>query len=230
MCGKKASASLDTPYCTAHLKTHIANITKERTLKKVSAINANRISTQTLAIKLYELLDTMPELLNVREVLIENQPSMKNPTMKTISSIIFSYFILKGMVQTKKIQNVKLICPSNKLKVGTDANDKLKSIKKEEGGNDRKVYQMTKKIGIMFCKELIKDDPIHLEMINRQKKQDDLCDSFLQAYYYMFCKSVYGVPENVKVILNGLIKPVEDEEDVEENVEENGINLEDLDY
>lgn len=222
LCDKRAVLSLELdgknyPYCKTHLDSHVKQITKDRSLKKINKTNANKIPLQTLAVKLFEHLEKNSEFLNVHEVLIENQPTFKNPTMKTISSFLYSYFMLKGFIENKTIKNVKFISPSNKLKVGSDADKKLKNVKKE---NNKKVYKMTKNLGIKFCKELIKDDEQNLEFIKKQKKQDDLCDSFLQAYYYIFCKN--GVPKNVEDMLN---KIVSEENDINSNNNKNVIDL-----
>ena len=85
------------------------------------------------------------------------------------------------------------------------ANNKLKEMK-EEGADERKIYNFTKNMGIKFCKELIKDDIEHLEFINKQKKQDDLCDAFLQAFYYIFCQN--GVPTHISDIIENLTEKV----------------------
>jgi hypothetical protein len=69
--------------------------------------------------KLHEL----PQLLDVDSVVIENQPSLKNPQMKSIQMILYSYFLILGKVIgnseiTKSyIQNVDFCSASNKLKV-----------------------------------------------------------------------------------------------------------------
>lgn len=222
-CDKKAQSCIEvnkknTAYCKTHLNVHMKQMDKDRSLKKVKKINANKIPIETLAIKLLEILDSIMEFKNVDEVLIENQPSLKNPTMKTISSVLFSYFVLKGMVEKHNISNVQFISPSNKLKVGSEANKKLKNMKKK-GDNDRKVYAQTKKMGTEFCKELIKDDIQNTEFLNKQKKKDDLADSFLQGYYYIFCKN--GVPKNMQDILNQLVLK-------DDNNDEKGIDLTNL--
>jgi len=177
----KSSKSIS--YCKTHLKIY-------QTLKK---IRPSKSSLQTLAKKLFAILDTVTEFKTMDEVLIENQPTLKNPTMKTIASLLFSYFILRGC------DDVKFICPSNKLKVSKTANSKVKSQE-----NERKIYKMTKELGIKFCKELIKKDKENTVFINKQKKQDDLCDAFLQCYHYMFCKE--GVPLDISTILDKLVK------------------------
>lgn len=69
--------------------------------------------------KLHEL----PQLLNVDTVVIENQPSLKNPQMKSIQMILYSYFLILGKVigngehSKYYIQNVDFCSASNKLKV-----------------------------------------------------------------------------------------------------------------
>ena len=68
--------------------------------------------------KLHEL----PQLLNVDCVVIENQPSLKNPQMKSIQMILYSYFLILGKVignntNSCYIENIEFCSASNKLKV-----------------------------------------------------------------------------------------------------------------
>ena len=87
--------------------------------------------------KLYEI----PELLNVDIVIIENQPSLKNPKMKSIQMILYSYFIILGKIigngekTTSYIDKIDFCSASNKLKVydGPEINiiSKNKDIKKK---------------------------------------------------------------------------------------------------
>jgi len=69
--------------------------------------------------KLYE----KPQLLDVDLVVIENQPSLKNPQMKSIQMILYSYFLILGKVigngdnTTGYIQKIDFCSASNKLKV-----------------------------------------------------------------------------------------------------------------
>ena len=69
--------------------------------------------------KLYE----KPQLLNVDIVIIENQPSLKNPQMKSIQMILYSYFLILGKVigygdnSIKSIDKIDFCSASNKLKV-----------------------------------------------------------------------------------------------------------------
>ena len=43
-------------------------------------------------------LNDIPELLDVDIVIIENQPSLKNPQMKSIQMILYSYFLILGKI------------------------------------------------------------------------------------------------------------------------------------
>ena len=72
---------------------------------------------ENIPIKLQEI----PQLLDVDHVVIENQPSLKNPQMKSIQMILYSYFIILGkavnMGEFKNITNIDFCSASNKLKV-----------------------------------------------------------------------------------------------------------------
>ena len=82
--------------------------------------------------KLHEL----PYLLNVDKVVIENQPSLKNPQMKSIQMIVYSYFLMYGKVlniNENKIMDIDFCNASNKLKVYKGPEIILvKKIKKEK--------------------------------------------------------------------------------------------------
>jgi len=62
------------------------------------------------------------QLLDVDIVVIENQPSLKNPKMKSIQMILYSYFLIlgKGIGNWDKIggyiQSIDFCSASNKLK------------------------------------------------------------------------------------------------------------------
>tara|TARA_B100001175_G_C19455636_1_gene613649 strand:+ start:623 stop:1294 length:672 start_codon:yes stop_codon:yes gene_type:complete len=65
-------------------------------------------------------LSELDYLLDVDKVVIENQPSLKNPQMKSIQMIVYSYFIMYGKVLSNnenKISDIDFCNASNKLKV-----------------------------------------------------------------------------------------------------------------
>jgi hypothetical protein len=80
-------------------------------------------------------LDENKFLLDVDAVVIENQPSLKNPKMKSIQMIVYSYFLMYGKVlnhNENKIQNVDFCNASNKLKVYKGPEISLDDLKKKK--------------------------------------------------------------------------------------------------
>ena len=63
-----------------------------------------------------ETLNAKPNLREVDKVVIENQPAMKNPTMKSIQMMIYSYFLMNGVCYDSPITNIEMINARNKLK------------------------------------------------------------------------------------------------------------------
>lgn len=175
-CNKKTCILLDNkPLCNTHEKI----IRKNIDLKPIKKKNSNKVSIDILSRNLFIELNNHPEFLHVNKVLIENQPTLKNPTMKTISVMLYSYFQLKGTVDNKFIESVEFIAPCNKLKIDPEAVKQVNKIK----DNKSQAKALTKKLGIEICKSLIDEE--HLEFLSSFKKQDDLCDAFLQVYYYV---------------------------------------------
>lgn len=78
-------------------------------------------------------------LLDVDAVVIENQPSLKNPKMKSIQMIVYSYFLMYGKIlnQTeKKIKYIDFCNASNKLKVYKGPKICLEDLKKKKKSID----------------------------------------------------------------------------------------------
>lgn len=173
ICNKKSKYKfMDKYYCEAH-KIKIKNIINKPISKNI----------QNLAVKLYEKLDLIPELLAVDQVLIENQPSLINPTMKTMSALIFAYFILNGVIKNNQIKSVKFISPLRKLdipeKILSELNLELKPV-----NNKNKKYLERKNLSILYTKYLLKNNNNKdmVDYLEKFKKQDDLSDAFLQGF------------------------------------------------
>jgi hypothetical protein len=146
---------LEQGWCNEHFDDEYAAFIKKKT-KKISQ-NSNKISLNVLGLSMFKKLDKMPELLTVDEVLIENQPTMINPTMKTVSSMLFSYFIMRGVHEKTRtgstITSINFCSPANKITVGG------KSVGKKltnANGADKGVYKITKELGKVFCKALVR--------------------------------------------------------------------------
>jgi hypothetical protein len=184
-------------------------------------------SLQKLTILLYNILDIKKELLQVDEVLIENQPTFINPTMKTMSAIVYSYFIIRGFIgkTNSTIKEVKFISPSKKLTVCEETDKILEKTDKS------KIYKMTKKLGIKYCKALINsNDKIYLD---EHKKKDDLCDCFLQGFQYLFkpVPKVYfdKIRDDLDVI-EPKKKKRNKKEIIDNNIEENNGDLDVIEH
>ncbi|ARF09342.1 hypothetical protein Catovirus_2_291 [Catovirus CTV1] len=231
-CKKKATCSIKSVeghYCNNHAKMVVGAKLRSLAPKKMADQNCNKIPIQTLAIKLFDNLDKKHNFLTANEILIENQPTFLNPTMKTISAILYSYFCLRGIHEKKlnnsNIESVKFFSPSNKLKVNTEHTNNLLNIKKEPEDTKAKkvIYDITKNLGKSYCTALIKEDVEKYEYLKNQAKTDDLCDSFLQAFFYLFCKNE-SMPEKYKNILDNVAKEVNTVEKLKSDNKKNKKN------
>lgn len=187
-CTKNSYFSLDNKnYCTAHAKTLYKRYQTSKKFIPIKKINASIESIDVLRKKLVEELDKKKHFLNCNIVLIENQPTLKNPKMKAISSTIYDYFLIRGIIDkiinNSNIVMVKYISPSNKLKIA-DEGDTKKLVKLK--GDETKTYKMTKSLGIKYCLKLIEGMDEWIKVFNSYKKKDDMADSFLQGMYYIF--------------------------------------------
>jgi len=95
------------------LDWNIVNLVDNEQMKK----NTNLLF-ENIPRKLYDI----PQLLDVDIVVIENQPSLKNPKMKSIQMILYSYFLILGKTigndLTKSyIDKLDFCSASNKLKI-----------------------------------------------------------------------------------------------------------------
>ena len=113
------------------------------------------------------------KILDVKTVVIENQPVLKNPTMKSIQIILYSYYLINKLDQD---YSIKLVPANSKLKFSI-TNDSIEEIKKIK---DK--YQKNKKLAIEYCRDLVKE-PTWIDFFEKFKKKDDLADSFLLIYY-----------------------------------------------
>ena len=123
-------------------------------LSNVKQPTIKDVDIDKLKYNLWILLDQIIELLKVDEVIIENQPSLKNPKMKSIAETLYNYFLCRGIIDTKitmsPITNVKYISPSNKLKINKDNTKLVLSNSK----NKTETYKLTKELGIMYCQTI----------------------------------------------------------------------------
>lgn len=171
-CDNTAKKIIDgTLLCTAHCKLKKYNGKKVKNIKK----NDNKMLNQ--GINIVNMLDEKENFLEANVICIENQPALKNPTMKSIQMIIYSYFLIKGVVDITSVNNIEMINARNKLKAyqGEDIECDIKD-----------KYKRTKYLGIKYCESMIKDeDEMYVDKFNYSRKKDDLADAYLQGMYYI---------------------------------------------
>jgi hypothetical protein len=180
VCQKNAKYEINSKfYCTNHKTRYLKKWDSEIELKKFNAAKVKGTSVIDLKLNLVNKLDSLKEILNVDEVCIENQPAFKNPRMKAISDTLYTWFVIRGMVDSNNIKKINFISPSNKLKI-EDKEDEIN----EEIENSSNKYKTTKKLSIQNCKEILKYNQEYINMIEKFSKQDDICDTIMMSIYY----------------------------------------------
>lgn len=122
-------------------------------------------------------IEEKPVLMDIDEVVIENQPTMKNPRMKNIQVMLFSHFVMRD--KNNRIKNVSYISATNKLK---EAYKKVDITLHKMPANAK---AQRKKLAIIYTKELLQDQPDKLHILENHSKKDDMCDSYLQGLYFI---------------------------------------------
>ena len=152
--------------CTAHHK-------KFKKTKKLNTSHDLQKISQVCIQNLRKL-----DLSNVKHVLIENQPALKNPVMKSIQMIIYTFFIIEGVMnESSSIQNISMVNARNKLKVYKG--EKIECNKKGK-------YAQNKFLSIEYTKKMIDNEDEKLkELFHGSKKKDDLADAYLQGIYWI---------------------------------------------
>ena len=187
-CGKLGSyINNELCYCTVHAKQKYKSEVKQIELKPFKLKNSATLNFDDVKYGLIMELEKRTNLLSADYVVIENQPSFKNPRMKSIASTIYDYYLIRGIIDKKisnsKITQVKFMSPSNKLKLASEGD--TKQLVKAKSTDDTKAYKLTKSLGIKYCLDLIAHLLEWVKHFNSFKKRDDLADSFLQgAYFY----------------------------------------------
>lgn len=178
LCGKKISYETNNHfigYCKTHSKNH-----SDENLKEIKKESKGTLDNTILT--LINLLDSKPHLLEANVITIENQPAFKNPKMKSIQMIIYSYFNIRGRIDASKndvnyIDRILFLSASNKLKVNFD--NKVEVTQKITTNNK---YKKNKELAKLYCLEFLEDSN-WISFFNNHKKKDDLADTYLMNIY-----------------------------------------------
>lgn len=139
--------------------------------KKCSSMELNELTKCMIYCLKTEFDEDM--LKDINNVIIENQPGLVNRTMKSLSIVIYTFFMMNDI-------NVSFIAAVNKLKC-KQCQELLKT-----GKYNLKKYQDRKKLGIDTIKTYIDDKFKEWEnFYTLSKKKDDLSDCMLYIIYFI---------------------------------------------
>ena len=152
--------------CTTHSKK----------FKKKKKMNNDRDIFNLSKILINEL-NLKEDFLNHDVICIENQPALKNPVMKTVQMILYSYFMIEGATKDKAVEQVHMINARNKLKVYKGPPVECKYKEK---------YKRNKYLSVEYTKLMIlQEDQEFIDLFTDSKKKDDLADAYLQGIYFI---------------------------------------------
>ena len=151
--------------CTTHTKKY----------KKKKKMNTSRDIFNLSKIMINEL--NLKEFLSHEIICIENQPALKNPVMKTVQMILYSYFMIEGATKDTPVNEVHMINARNKLKVYKGPEVECKFTDK---------YKKNKYLSVEYTKLMIlEEDNKFIVLFTESKKKDDLADAYLQGIYFI---------------------------------------------
>jgi len=195
-------------YC----KKHINEIIKTKTHNSNDFLKINRAKTTSkfdinqLGIALFQELDKIEEtILDTFIILLENQPVLKNPTMKSMQMFLYSYYLIRLLDKNKNSNNsnnsntivnnlnttsilndkkIQCYCASKKLDLikFLPENEQKRIIEYIDTVNSG--YQKNKKMAIMMAETLLKENTKWLDFFKGHPKKDDLADSLLMILHY----------------------------------------------
>jgi len=189
-CGDKSYINLcgrdEWSWCEKHENLSKKILTQFKP-KKIIGQNCSQQPIQELVSELTRKLDENKDFLDVQGVWIENQPSLINPSIKTIASALYTYFIVRGVIdkQENKIEFVKFASPLNKLKIAK----KTTEIALEKAKSAREYYSIEKGLSITYVNALLDNnekDILKKAIEQNDNKGDDICDSYLQGFHHIF--------------------------------------------
>ena len=176
-------------YCKKHINELITSNQKQSSefLKINRAKTTAKIDINHLGIALFQELDKIKShVLEPNIILLENQPVLKNPTMKSMQMFLYSYYLIRHMEQQQGLGDKNLQCYTASKKL-----DLIKFFPQTEQtridsilASVKSGYQKNKKMSILMVEYLLRGNTKWLEFFNKHPKQDDLADSLLMTLHY----------------------------------------------
>ena len=151
---------------------------QEKFIKTIEPVKAENVSLIVLGRNIRKIFDEKFAEYSIDTVIIENQISPLASRMKTLQGMLAQYFIMKH------VNKIEFIAASNKLRNFPEG--------------QHVTYTERKKKSIEITENIIKkNSPIsdQYEYFIKNKKKDDLADSFLQGIWYL---QEYNIINNVE--------------------------------
>ena len=204
-CKAKPQQVLKSHIYKGYCKKHINEMIKIKTHTSNDFLKINRAKTTSkfdinqLGIALFQELDKIETtILDPSIILLENQPVLKNPTMKSMQMFLYSYYLIRLLDKNKnsvRAQNVNSTLILNDKKIQCYCASKKLDLIKFLPENDQKRiieyidtvnsgYQKNKKMAIMMVETLLKENTKWLDFFKGHPKKDDLADSLLMTLHY----------------------------------------------
>ena len=187
-----------TGYCKKHYNALVtskppvvATRTAAEFLKIVKSKSVTTLDLTLLAESLYEELDKRPTLVQVTQVLLENQPVLKNPTMKTMQSLLYGYYVIRARVDkrgtARKNKTIQCYCASNKLDLVKFLAQEHRDRIKIELDKLSDPYAKNKALAIMLVNYYLEHCGHNVQALKTKfaacPKQDDMADSLLMTLH-----------------------------------------------
>lgn len=196
MCKKKAKAYVvltnrttddKSYYCASHCKNYAEKHFASKDIKKIK--DTADMDLDYLGTNLYILLEKLGPIItdNIDTILFENQPVLKNPKMKSIQMMLYSYFLMKKSIHQCSITTLKFYTAKRKLEI--------KGLQTDTSAFDKKEYSDRKKMSKVITLEILKrmNDFIHISQLENADKQDDLCDCFIQGVEHIQTQQGFNI-------------------------------------
>ena len=155
-----------------------------RELKKSNASLANTLYATTRSLTCYLDETVLSQYSTDAIVAIENQPCMKNPTMKSVQVAIFTYFVIRGFTRVHFVNANKKLVYARWCMENNNVTD-LKTRTEHTPGKS-----LAKKEAIAACTYILEHLPhivhvsnAHVTRFSDTRKKDDLSDCLLQGLY-----------------------------------------------
>jgi hypothetical protein len=190
-------------YCRKHYNALIkaGTITEKEVKKIIKEKKADKNDLTLLSEALYNELDKYPQILSANCVLFENQPVLKNPTMKSMQIFLYGYYMIRGYLQEdKNVNEIHCYNANKKIEMQCFVKPEDLELINEDISKLKSKYSRTKKKGIALVEyffinnytneeEINEADKIKLEpkiqVFADKKKRDDLADSLLMTLHYL---------------------------------------------